>query len=161
MIHKVKNPSGDECGTPEKYIGLVKEVLGTISLDPCTTSEFNEVVGAEKYYTKEDNALRKNWLASTVYVNPPYSRKLMPLFVDKVIREYVNRNIHEVIVLTNIQGSSKWYQSLMTYCDSFCMPNHRIQFNGKKNNWYSQTFFYFGENEERFFDVFSKIGVVK
>ncbi len=160
MIHKIKNPSGDECGTPEKYIGLVREVLGTISLDPCTTPEFNEVVGATRYYTKEDNALRKNWLASTVYVNPPYSRKLMPLFVDKVIREYLSRNIHEVIVLSNTSSSAKWYQSLITYCDSFCMPNKRIQFTFN-NNPYSQTFFYFGENEERFYDVFSKIGVVK
>ena len=43
------------------------------TLDPCCTESNRK---CDKYYTKEDNGLTKDWSGETVFCNPPYGREL-------------------------------------------------------------------------------------
>jgi site-specific DNA-methyltransferase (adenine-specific) len=60
----------DEWPTPQDlYDKLNGEFIFT--LDPCCTKENHK---CEKYYTKEQDGLKKDWRGETAFVNPPYSK---------------------------------------------------------------------------------------
>lgn len=60
--------------TPPEIAAAVRETLGEIDLDPCTTTTVNRTfIRAKRFYTKETDGLdRENspW-KGRVYVNPP------------------------------------------------------------------------------------------
>lgn len=51
----------DEQGTPPAFIRLARETMGGIDLDPASSPEWNEHVGATRIITKAENALRTPW----------------------------------------------------------------------------------------------------
>ena len=58
--------------TPQDFFDeLNKEFHFT--LDPCATKE---TAKCEKFYTKEDDGLSKNWDGKIVFMNPPYGREI-------------------------------------------------------------------------------------
>ena len=58
-------------GTPAVYVKAVRQVLGTIDLDPCS-NEFSIVQARTEYRLPDHDGLRESWEARTIYVNPPY-----------------------------------------------------------------------------------------
>ena len=48
-------------GTPESILKMVREVLGSIDLDPASDAFFNQTVKALNYLTKDDEALAYPW----------------------------------------------------------------------------------------------------
>ena len=74
-------PSPKDCWqTPPAILRLVKSAFAVsrVLVDPCTSSANN--VGADLYYTHEDDGLSKPWkcpiddgIDFNAYVNPPYS----------------------------------------------------------------------------------------
>lgn len=58
-------------GTPPIYVKAVKEVLGTIELDPCS-NEFSIVHARVEYRLPDQDGLKASWNYRTIYVNPPY-----------------------------------------------------------------------------------------
>ncbi len=75
-----KTGRSNEWFTPELVLGPVREVCSAIAwrrdvdieLDPCTTSD--NPVGAETFYTKDDDGLSMDWGKRSFFCNPPYSR---------------------------------------------------------------------------------------
>lgn len=151
--------------TPKRYMKLVHDVLGEIDFDPCSNETANKTVQAKRYLTINDNALTTPWdYCTTVYMNPPYSRDLLPKFVDVFI-DYWNDpcSFREAIVLTNNNTETVSWQKLAKHCSVVCNVDHRISFidqNGNYvfNNTRGQTFFYFGYDARKFVEVFSTIG---
>lgn len=77
-LHSKKTQSW---GTPQHMIELGRQLLDNdIQLDPGSSPEFNQLVKALLFYTKEDNALIQPW-AGNVFCNPP----------GGLIREYWER----------------------------------------------------------------------
>lgn len=154
--------SSDEWHTPAEYIEAAREVMGGIDLDPATSTTAQAVVRAMTYFTKADNGLDRPW-AGRVWLNPPYSMPLVAYFVAKVIDEYGMGNISEAIVLVNNSSDTKWFHRLLEQYPA-CFTKGRVQF--WHPEWKSfqtrqgQTFFYLGQNAQRFVDVFSRFGVV-
>src|SRR3990167_189333 len=69
----ISNNSGEnEWYTPKNYIDAAKQVMGSIDLDPASSAKANEIVQANKYYSKDDNGLTQEW-AGNIWLNPPYS----------------------------------------------------------------------------------------
>jgi hypothetical protein len=58
--------------TPAYVLDPVREALGGIELDPCTTPE--NPVGAQRFYCPPIDGAAQLWDAETIFVNPPYSR---------------------------------------------------------------------------------------
>ena len=59
-------------GTLLSYVDAVREVLGTIELDPC--SNRHSLVDADVEYMPPTDGLGESWDYATIYVNPPYGR---------------------------------------------------------------------------------------
>ena len=152
-----KYTGNEEWYTPKKYIDMAREVLGRIDIDPASNAFANEVVQATTYYTKEDDGLSKEWQGK-MWLNPPYS-SIIANFIDKTCHSDV-----EAIVLTNNSTDTKWFAQAANNCAAMCFTYGRINFyddTAKKSSpTNGQAFFYFGNNVEKFNQVFKEIGFV-
>ncbi len=64
----------DEWETPDDLFNELNKEFN-FTLDPCATHENHK---CNKYYTKEDDGLSKDWSKEVVFMNPPYSRAEKP-----------------------------------------------------------------------------------
>lgn len=152
-----KYTGNEEWYTPKKYIDMAREVLGRIDIDPASNPFANQVVQATTYYTKEDDGLTKEWQGK-MWLNPPYS---------SIIAEFINKTCNsdvEAIVLTNNSTDTKWFAQAANNCDAICFTYGRINFyddtDKKSSPTNGQAFFYFGDNIDKFNQVFKEIGFV-
>lgn len=151
----------NEWYTPEDYILTAKKVLGFIDLDPASCVSANNVVGAARYFSKEDDGLEHPW-AGKVWLNPPYA-DLGPKFVKKLLEEYEAGNVTEAILLVNSHSTdAKWFEPLFQH--TVCFTNHRSRFWNEDGVGGSPThgslFAYLGPNKDRFALEFGKFGSV-
>jgi phage N-6-adenine-methyltransferase len=161
--HISYNSGENEWYTPLKFIESARLVMGSITLDPASSNEANEIVKAETIYTKEDDGLTKSWFGN-VWLNPPYSQPLISHFSNKLIKEL--SNISQACVLTNNATETEWYQRMLEKCDAVCFIKGRVKFldlNGEATGapLQGQSVMYFGENINEFDTEFSKYGICK
>jgi hypothetical protein len=57
--------------TPKEVVQFARYVLGDIDLDPASSAEANDVIGATRIFTEADNGYLKPWAAARVFLNPP------------------------------------------------------------------------------------------
>ena len=155
--------------TPARYLEATREVLGSIDLDPASSSEANAVVGATVFFTEEDDGLAQSW-HGRVFVNPPYGKteageSVASLFCNKAIAEYEKGNIEACVILVNSSHSQNWQAPL--YNRPVCFVDHRIKFtsadgNQNKNPTFQNVFVFLGDDQfkRRFAETFHKIGYV-
>lgn len=153
---------GDDWCTPIEYVDAVREVLGTIDLDPATNEYGQSIIGASKFYTKQDDGLAHEW-QGRVFLNPPYSVPMIDKFASKLLAEYMTGNVTEAIVLTNNSTETQWFQGLLSVCQVVCFPSRRLKFWKSDNEVFAtrqgQAFFYFGTSD-KFAKVFAVFGTV-
>jgi hypothetical protein len=56
--------------TPPYVLEPVRDLLGGIELDPCTTPD--NPVRADRFYTPPTDGVVESWRARTIFCNPPY-----------------------------------------------------------------------------------------
>jgi hypothetical protein len=161
---RLSSYSGDnEWYTPSKYVEMARTVMGKIDVDPASNAHAQRTVNAASHYTPENSGLDKEW-HGTVWMNPPYSNPEVQQFTDKVVAEYQSGRTTEAVVLTNNSGDTGWHHALQSACAAMCIVKGRIKFESTTRESNSpamgQSFFYFGDDIERFKDVFSDIGNV-
>lgn len=151
--------------TPPDIINLVRELLGTIHIDPASGDRAQEWINAQTYYTSNDNGLIKPWQGN-LWLNPPYGSQNkkqgnygVTAWCEKAIAEYDRGNILQGIIL--VSGTSQGVRSLRQRFIR-CEPTKRIQFITSGTEKLSPppppTFYYLGDNSDRFKAVFSTIG---
>lgn len=149
--------------TPEDYIQAARSVLGEIDLDPATSEIAQKIVGAKQYYTKETDGLDKAW-AGRVWMNPPYSMPEIKGFAEKLVSEFETGGVTEAIVLTNNSSDTQWFHTLLNASGIACLPTSRVKFYNPDSEVMAtrqgQTLFYFGNNKEKFAEVFSSFGAI-
>lgn len=157
--HVSYNSGNNEWYTPKEIIDLAFDVMGTINLDPATSEIANQIVKAQKIYTKEDNGLLQKWHGN-IFLNPPYSAKLITQFADKVIEE--RKNIKQAIILVNNATETKWFNKLISVSSAVCFPSARVKFyspaGDRAQPLQGQAILYVGEKTQRFIQHFSSIG---
>ena len=144
--------------TPSGYIESARLVLGGIYLDPASSELAQETVKATIYYTKETDGLSKKW-SGTVWMNPPYSMPEIQLFIDKLLSE----DVGDWIVLTNNSSDTGWFHKLLEAADYVCLTKGRVSFEYKDDvmaTRQGQSFFYKGNSENGFIEVFKKYGAI-
>jgi phage N-6-adenine-methyltransferase len=153
----------NEWFTPNKYLPLVREVLGEIDLDPASHTIAQRTVQAAQYFTKQDDGLKHEW-HGRVWLNPPYDRLLIPLFVAKLLAEWKARRTTAAILLTHAYTSSSWFQNVAANASAICFPSERVRFyklDGEPAKpTQGQAFAYFGDDVARFTKVFGALGAV-
>jgi hypothetical protein len=70
---------------PPDIMERAREALGGIDLDPATHPIAQQTIGAATFYTAADNGLDRPWFGR-VWLNPPFNRTLLSLFVEKLSR---------------------------------------------------------------------------
>jgi len=159
--HVTNNSGCNEWYTPQRYIDLAREVLGESDLDPASCAFANETVKARLFYSEDDDGLTKPW-HGRVWMNPPYSADLVLKFAEKFVGEYNDGNVTEGIVLVNNATETAWFASLVNAATAVCFPRGRIRYQSQTRESLAplqgQAFLYFGENGDKFLQVFSEIG---
>jgi phage N-6-adenine-methyltransferase len=157
--------SENEWQTPQAIITMVQEVMGKIELDPFSSDLANQRIQAGEYYTKETDSLRDEveWRGK-VYMNPPYSTKVLRAATAKFIRGWRTRAIREGIVLVNADTSTAVFHQLASAAKCFCLTLGRIEFDHptkkSSSNRMGQAVFYFGDFPKEFVRVFGELGAI-
>lgn len=165
----------NEWYTPLRYVEAVKEVLGDIDLDPASSAEANETVGAALYFDKEDNGLKYPWYGR-VFLNPPYSlegaargmepgrikKSVMGIWIDKLIEEYQAGHVTQAILLSKADPKQLWFQPLWDY--PICFVRSRLLFNRPglppEKHQFGNVFVYLGADQDKFLQTFTQFGPV-
>ena len=158
MPHQTRGTGNEEYYTPVSIIELVHNVMGEIDLDPASCAKANHVIGAKKYYSKEDDGLAQAW-RGRVWMNPPYTKGKLDLFIDKVMHTAA---ITEAIILTNNATETEWCQTLQSWADAICLVRGRVKFwgSGGDSPLQGQIVSYRGQHVDEFARQFGKIGTV-
>lgn len=154
----------NEWYTPEVYAVAAREVMGNIDVDPASTEIANRIIKAGKYYTAEDNGLTKEWTGN-IWMNPPYSQPLVTEFCNLLADKFKSGEVNQACVLVNNATETNWYQNMLTVANAVCFIKGRVKFIDKNGNssgapLQGQTILYFGNNCQKFSEVFSRFGVV-
>lgn len=159
--HVTNNSGNNEWYTPGQYIELARSVLGKIDLDPASCELANETVRAERYYSEENDGLCQEW-RGRVWMNPPYSADLVGKFTRKFVEEYDAGHISEGIVLVNNATETAWFAYMTDAASAVVFTRGRIRYMSPERESLAplqgQAFIYFGDNAERFIEVFAGIG---
>jgi hypothetical protein len=164
MAHVQHNSGQNEWYTPSHFIESARTVMGSIDVDPASNDIAQRVVKAGMYFTSETNGLDKP-LVGNVWMNPPYSAKLISEFCIKLAFECVVGNTRQFITLTNNATETVWFSYLMSVSDAVCLPMKRIRFIAPDGTLgdsplQGQCFCYKGSDVKRFSSEFQKYGTI-
>lgn len=116
-----------EWATPQSFFDeLNKEFKFT--LDPCSTPVNRK---CEKYYTKEDDGLTKDWSGETVFCNPPYGREL-PRWVKKCHEESLRGAT--VVMLIPARTDTSYFHDYIYGTHEIRFIRGRLRFGGCDQN---------------------------
>ena len=149
--------------TPAKYIEAARTVLGNIDLDPASNAHAQKTVKAAEWYDQDNDGMLQDW-RGTVFLNPPYSHPEVKDFIEKLCDEFVAGNVTAAVLLTNNNTDTKWWHRAARLATGVCFTAGRINFYKEDGSitqpTNGQTFFYFGDDTERFADVFGEHGLI-
>ena len=150
----------DFYGTPRKWIELSRRVMGGIELDPASCEVANQhIVKADRYFDESMDALKQDWYARTLFLNPPYGRSLRK-FADKFRSEWEAGRIGQAIILVNNTTETGAFDQFARCSSAQAQPRRRIQFVGvdgrrsDDSNTRGQVFFYCGGRLKTFSNAF-------
>jgi hypothetical protein len=165
------NSQNQDWGTPIKYVNAVKEVFGgKITLDPCS-SPYSIVNAKVEYMPPEHDGLKETWNYPTIYVNPPYginkkNRTTIRHWLAKCAKAnemYGSEVLALVPVATN---TSHWKKYVFGRATAICfLYDTRLKFlvkgrEGGKGAPMACAMIYWGENYQKFYEVFMEYGAV-
>jgi len=163
--HQLINQDSGVCEwyTPADIIGRVRNVLDGIDLDPASCFKANRVVRAETFFGHDIDGLSRSWIAGSVWMNHPFSRKGNPIWIDKFISEFEKEHFSQGCAIMYSSTDTDWYQRMAQRFIK-CEMGRRTKFWGPSNNKNRPTkgcsIFYAGNDEYKFAGAFEDLGVI-
>jgi len=162
--HRTQFTGENEWYTPIEYIEAAREVLGCIDLDPASSEFGQRRVLAQDFYTKETDGLTKEWTGN-IWLNPPYSQPSISQFIEKAVLEWDEGRIKKAIILTHNYTDTAWFHIAESRAKNLCFTRGRIKFESSDGKiaapTQGQCFFYYGNNGNKFKEVFIKYGFIR
>ena len=167
-ISVLQSSESNEWFTPDVYVQAARTCMEGIELDPASCTLANQVVQAKRFYSIEENGLMQSWKCHSLWLNPPYGKgstgkSNQEIWSCHLIDEYEAGNVEQAILLVNAVMGNAWFQRLW-YNYHACLTNHRIRFWSPQTlavqPTFSNAFFYFGKQSERFRKHFQQFGRV-
>lgn len=190
QVANLMQTSGNvEFYSPAIWTELAKSVMGYIELDPASCEVANQSVGAQRIFTKDDDGLSREWIADTLWMNHPFgiaekackpgcTKKICQKrgyhrlhdysgnagWINKLVSEYEAGNVKEAVSICFASTSERWFQPLMKYPQ--CFPFSRVNYLDPEGNVVNgvtkgSVITYFGNNVDKFAEVFGNYGNIK
>lgn len=155
----VDSKESDKWYTPLFIVNLIIEVLKAIDLDPC--ADKGKHISAQQHYTAADDGLLKPW-HGRVFMNPPYS--CPGKWMAKLQAEIESGRVKEAIALVPAATDTNWLRGVLA-TQTVCFWKGRIKFldveyKPKLSARQCHVLIYWGNNPQRFKEVFRLHGVV-
>lgn len=147
--------------TPPEIIGLAVQVMGSIDLDPATTT--TNPTQATQFYTIVEDGLAQQW-RGRVFLNPPYS-KPRP-WIKKIAESYQFGEVTEAIALLPSRCLSNKGTSpdIGRSAAALCHCYGRIAFirdgTAVTGTDFDSCLVYWGQNLKAFCTAFKNFGIV-
>jgi hypothetical protein len=123
---KAENHPSNTWFTPGWLLERLVPILGgSIALDPCTVPE--NPVGANRFYTKDDDGILQPWIAETIFCNPPFGPTL-PHWSQKCVTAGLSG--YKVVLLVSTRPETEWYQIALRRSSTACFLKGRLAFEG-------------------------------
>lgn len=119
--------NSDEWATPQEIFDLLNREF-CFNLDPCATSENHK---CERYFTKEDDGLSKNWGGCSVFCNPPYSE--ISKWVEKAFYE-TRQEKTIVVLLIPSRTDTRYFHDFIYQRSEIRFVRGRLKFNSSVNS---------------------------
>ena len=125
----------DDWGTPRDLFDALHAVYG-FNLDVAASKE-NAL--CDRFFTKEDNGLRKNWSLgadgpTVVWCNPPFGRGIND-WVSKAILEWNLHHCSGIVMLLPSRTGTKWFHLLNEHPEcKITFHRGRLKFAGAKHS---------------------------
>lgn len=166
QISSIPETLSNEWYTQAKYIEAAREVMNGIELDPASCKRANAIVRASRHYTAQENGLKQEWKAKSLWLNPPYGsvngKSNMATWSQHLIDQYTRGNVKQAILLCMANTEALWFAPLWEH--PICFPCPRVLFhrpNGTVDHHVQGTcFVYFGPDPQKFILAFRKFGPV-
>jgi ParB family chromosome partitioning protein len=162
--HRTRFTGENEWYTPPEYIEAARACLGSIDLDPASSSQAQRSIRAAHFFTRDDDGLRHAW-CGRVWLNPPYSQPDIARFIDKLLAEIGAGRATEAILLTHNYTDTGWFHAAAATCAAICFTRGRIRFVSATGDiaapTQGQAFFYFGSATDRFRKTFGSFGFIR
>jgi len=101
--------------TPADFYNQLDAEFG-FTLDPCASSSSAK---CSSFYTADDDGLSKDWKGHTVFMNPPYGRKIGN-WIQKAYEEGEKSNTRVVALIPARTDTKYWH--------NYCMKATEIRF---------------------------------
>ena len=98
------------------------------TLDPCTNGENAK---CPTYFTAEDDGLAQDWAPHTVFMNPPYGRKIND-WLEKAYQESLKGAT--VVALIPARTETRYWHDYCMQADEIRLVKGRLKFGGAKHN---------------------------
>lgn len=128
----------DEWLTPDE---IWSDVLPDIDYDPCTTDAQAKKHGILRYDTIQTDGLKRDWTQfSTIYVNPPFTRKFE--FLKKAVDSVKATKSQRIYFLIPIDSlpTKKFHDTVGDAKYVLMLPNGRIKFDNGSGKSSSPAF---------------------
>jgi phage N-6-adenine-methyltransferase len=127
-------------------------------------ASLQRTVQAARFYTPADDGLAHEW-HGRIWLNPPYSRDDIPRFIDKLGEELRAERVTAAILLTHSCIDIGWFHEAERRAARLCFTRGRIAFLDAGGHaaapTQGQALFYYGDQAERFTQIFGAFGFVR
>ena len=127
MTKGMYTSSSEEWGTPQKLFNRLNQEFN-FTLDICASKENAK---CHKYYTKEENALKKEW-GGIIWMNPPYGRQIGN-WVKKA-KEAARQEKATVVCLLPARTDTAWWHDYVMKANEIRLIRGRLKFGDGKGS---------------------------
>ncbi len=101
--------------------------MGSIDVDPASNATAQHTVQAAEWYDQERDGLKHNW-PGNVWLNPPYARGLIDVFIDKLVAQFQSGITKQAVVLVDNRTDTRWFHILCSAASAVAFTKGRVNF---------------------------------